>query len=114
MEKLRKALIVLLGLAMVMGPFVSITQASDMAMKMTVSADMDSAGNGGCDDCAGGDGGDAAQCTPVCAVAGFALLPPGFTHGLAPVAELPLPVHLATRGRLSSPDPYPPQSRDLS
>jgi hypothetical protein len=110
MEKLRKALIVLLGLAMVMGPFVSVAQASDMAVAM----DMSGGAQGDCNGCADGDDGDAAQCVPVCAVAGFALLPAVSTQDAKPVADLPLPLHLVSRGRLSSPDPYPPEPRNLS
>lgn len=112
MERLRKILIVLLGLAMVIGPFVSISQASDMVVKMAVSADMDGAGKSGCDGCSG-DSGDAAQCVPVCAVAGFALLPLVSAQDLVPTTELPLPKHLAATGRLFSPDPYPPEPHDL-
>lgn len=116
MEKLplHKALILLLGLMMAVGAAVATAQASSMTVEMALAAGMDGGGQDDCNGCPGGNDGDTAQCVPVCGVAGFALLPAVSVHKAVSTVEASLPMHLAARGKPSSPDPYPPRPRDFS
>jgi hypothetical protein len=65
----RKIFAVLLAVLVTAGLSLSVAQASDMAFKMSMAAEMATSGHGGCHACDSGDAGKAkaASCATVCA-----------------------------------------------
>lgn len=92
----------------------SVVQASDMAMTITMSSDMGAMADSDCKSCPGGDDEGPASCPPICTAPGLAMVPENAAVDAAPgskrVALVPssFPV-----GRMGLPDPYPPRSSDL-
>lgn len=101
-----------LGVFLALGMSLSAVQSSDMAAKMAMASDMGDSGMAGCNACGGGDDGKTktGACTPMCTASASAMLP------VASVATAPetnkqlAPSVPSSRGRASSPDPYPPRS----
>jgi hypothetical protein len=93
----------------------SLVQAGDMALKMTMSSDMGAMADSGCQGCpSNGDGdGKPTPCLPLCIPASAALLPDGFVPAVAPRSRASAERYPLLTGRTSLPDPYPPRPIDL-
>jgi hypothetical protein len=107
---------VLLAVLVTVGLSLSVVQAGDMAMKISVGATMADPGHGDCHDCNGGDAGKikTMTCAPICAppVAAMSSDVTPLVVGETRVA-LVLPVDEFRNGGLPPPDPYPPRSADI-
>jgi hypothetical protein len=111
----RNLLVLLLGAFLALGSGLSAVQAGEMAVKMTLAADMGSPESGGCSGCAGDDGNaQAGSCHPICTVAAAAVLPSGPIVAIA-TSDRPVPrFGPVSSGRPSAPDPSPPRGRVLA
>lgn len=101
---------------MTAGMGVSAVQATEMAVKMTMTSDMGASGHGDCASCSGSKGADgkAMVCPPACVVAVIAVLPPAGPVIIMPIVTAPpLPRDALLSGNASAPDPYPPRPNDL-
>ena len=108
----RQVLTLFLGLFFALGTTLSAIQASDMAVKMAMSSDMDTSGDVGCIACgSGGDEGSTAPntCSPVCTISAGMIPLYGFPEMPAPTLVSPLSGNQSWYGRASSPDPHPPK-----
>jgi hypothetical protein len=112
----RKVFALVLAAFVAAGLGLSAVQASDMAVKMSMSSDMDMSHEGGCAPCPdeGSDGGKM-FCPPLCVVPVFALAPQGLSAvaGASPSRIQPAPC-IFLHGRQQSPDPYPPRTTGLA
>jgi len=69
---------ILLAVLVISGLSLSTVQSNNMDIKMSMAHDMDDMNTSGCDNCPGGDDGDAADCMASCVFTAFALLPSFF------------------------------------
>jgi hypothetical protein len=115
MPSSRRIFILLLGALVALGMNLSVVQAGEMSAKMTMSPAMSASGN--CHTC-GDDGGMAHKkmdsCSFGCVTPAIAAVPQTTPAGFVQ-ASLPVPLQDSLLlGRLSSPDPLPPRSSDLT
>lgn len=104
--------VLLLGALLALGLSMSTVQASGMAAKMAVMADMNGMlAQGGCDGC--GDDGTAPDgaCLSVCAIPAVASGSPCIGAWAAQGIGLAAQTDLFPSGRVFAPDPRPPRSR---
>ena len=110
----RQILALVLGLMLAVGTVVSAVQASDMAFDPATSSCVDSMGSICCDDCDKADGNiDASACQLVCMAGACAVMPSRITLKTADQERGPVPTHLASLDRSSSPEPNPPRPIDF-
>jgi hypothetical protein len=111
----RQIFALLLAVLVATGLSLSVTEAGNAPMKMSMGSAMTASGHEHCHDCNGDAGkAKAVTCAPVCAASTFATLPQ-----VAPVAVTEIVTTLAPPedeflvGVRSPPDPYPPRSADI-
>ena len=106
-----RARALLMALLLGVGVSLPLVQASAMAAKMAVAAEMAMPGSDGCDGCGGGDlgGADTRSCLAICAGGALGLLP-------GEPADLPATfrasfhaAHVLCGGRTTTPDHGPPK-----
>ena len=108
----QQVLALFFGLLLAVGTVVSAVQASDMALDLATSGCTDSAGA-----ICGGDDGDGdvftSACLPICGGGACGVIPSRTTLNTADRPRMLTPIHPASLGRASSPDPDPPRTIDL-
>ena len=105
-----------LGLLIALGMSLSAVQATGMAVKMALAAKMDAKQNGDCSDGCGAPGHNSAKgtaCTSVCVTPIVAVLSPALSVTVAHAADVGFGPDPRLHDWVSSPDPYPPRSKDL-
>lgn len=111
-RSVRHVLAALFGVLLALGVSVSAVQAGEMSLQMAMAAEAGASGQGGCDDCAGGD--DAGMTCPsalLCSV--IAILPAERGMPAATPARSPDRTFRLARGLAAPPDPYPPRLLQL-
>jgi hypothetical protein len=109
----RQIFAVLLAVFVTVGLSLSVAQAGNMPMKMSMGSGMTTSGQGNFHDCDGGDAGKtkAMMCAAICAASAFATLPEVAPIGVAKImTAMALPEDEFLIGSRSPPDPYPPRS----
>jgi hypothetical protein len=113
----RRFFAVLLAVLVTVGLSLSVAQAGNMSLKMSIETGMTGSGHDSFHDCDGGDIGKAKamMCATICAASAFATVPQ-----ITPVAvaetmmTIALPEDQFLVGTGSPPDPYPPRSAHIS
>jgi hypothetical protein len=111
----RKTFAVLLAVLVTAGLSLSVAQASDMAVKMSMATEMAASGHGDCHPCDGGEAGKAkaATCATVCAPF-LATLPQAAPMAVTEMATIaPRPEDELLRGTKPPPNRTPPRTLTL-
>ena len=112
----RQICVLMLGFLVALGTSLSVVQASDMAVNMTMSGHhMSVSGMGDCTSCKHGpDGARMMACDVACVMAMNATMPQFVVLLIQRAVDSPVSQPLAPSGWTASPNPHPPKQIDLA